>query len=328
MLTYKGGDYMDFKKIKEYYESNGSVWFILNDYIHDYRVFLFDENTPKKYKRHTIEESLFELSRFNKFLLAYKPTLESIKDIKPEDIHSYKNFCINELDNNNITVNKKLRALRQFFNYVVRYHSELSENVVLKVAYLNKSKEPPPQFIPRNQLRIIINTLYTLKYGIRDVCITKLIAYTGLKLNEVFSLKVEDVDLINKQIHIKRENKYIAFPIVDKLFLDLKEYNELRKSFFNSDAPCYSFFLSHTGISYPDRAYQYKFKEALIAADIEERYTPRHVRATFCYYMAKEIEEGKLKQILNQKKVTQYYQPQETPEVITEIISNPLLKDI
>jgi site-specific recombinase XerC len=307
---------MFYVELKEKYEGLEGASFILQNLVYAYKKYLYDPKTPKQYKQRTSAESLYELLKFDRYLLAAYPELTSTKDIQSYHVDNYKRFCQKALGNTNKTINKKIRAIRKFFDYLRDVRREVLDNVTLNVGYFEEFETEQPPHIPKSKLKIITDTLYNFKYGVRDVSITHLIAYIGLGVGESLDLKINSVNLEDKELYVKRGKENIIFPIPDVLYCDLKEYIMIRSELLNDNSDS-SLFISNTGHPYAAREYQRKFKSAIIESNMEGHYTPRNVRATFAYYMAKAVPEEKLRVILNQEKVDQYY--------MEDIISNPLL---
>ena len=302
-------------ELKQRYDSFEDTGFILEHLIYSYKKYLFDPKTVKKYKERTSSESLYELHKFDRYLLAAYPDLTGPKDIEIVHIENFKSFCTIALKNKAKTINKKISSIRKFFDYLRDIKKEIKGNVSLNVSYFEVFEAKQPPHIPRSKLKIITDSLYDFKYGVRDVAITHLIAYIGLGIGASLSLKINSVNLEDKELYVKRGKENIIFPIPDILYSDLKEYMMIRYELLNDNSDS-SLFISNTGYPYAAREYQRKFKSAIIAANMEGFYTPRNVRATFCYYMAKAVPEDKLKVILNQEKVEHYY--------MEEIKDNPM----
>lgn len=303
---------MKTSEIKEKYKLPDTHHFILEKLIYTYMKHLFDPKTNIEYKKRTISEILFDLEKFDRYLCIAYPGLTSVEQIEIRHIDSFKHFCREELLNTPDTVNKKIRAIRHFFDFMKHNNVHaltnyrLNHNVALEVDYLKENIERLPVYIPKGKLNLIINILHKYKYGIRDVSITLLLALLGLKLDEIFNLKINNVNLKSKELSVLRDGTNTIFPIAGKLNVHLREYLLLRDSLSNGNSYKY-LFMSHTGNQYSIRSYQYKFKLAVIEADFNVCYTPRNVRASFCYYMANNTDKTVLKKILNQEKVNQYY---------------------
>jgi site-specific recombinase XerC len=304
---------MSNNELLEKFKSTDKGSFILEKHIYAYKKYLI-ENKPLSSA--TITDIVLELHTFDKFLMLAYPKLEDVKELKSHHIDFYCKFNLNELLLLKKTINRKLRAIRKLLDYLTNVRHLIEYNPALKVPYFKVDTEKLPVYIPKDILRIVLSALENRKSGIRDVVITKLLAYTGLQLKEIMDLRTEQVDLQNKKIIVNRGRKEYEFVIPSDLYKSLKSYMEYRKHYLMKEYTNF-LFLSNTGNPYTARSYQYAFKEALISSDIQGNYTPRHVKASFAYYMAQSIPEEKLKVILNQNKVEHYY--------IDDLINNPLL---
>jgi len=307
---------MDWNNILNEYMSMSKGHFVLENLIYSYKKYLLDNS---KYKNGTITEELNYLHNFDKFLKLTYPELNSVKQIKDTHIIAFRRFCSECLKNRNKTTNKKIRAIKKFLDYLTLVRHKLEYNPATKVPYLKTDKEKPPRYISKDNLRLILLTMEKMKFGIRDKCITMLIACLGLQVKEVFNLRIDDLEMKNKKIHIIRQGTTYTFPINDNLYICLKDYLSMRNDFITNNYESYNnyLFLSHTGKPYTPRAYQYKFKKALEIADIKGNYTPQNVRSSFAYYMAKKHDEDTMRKILNQTKVSHFY--------IDEVNNNPLM---
>lgn len=308
---------MSYIDIRSKYDNLANEGFILENFIYDFKKYLFDAECPLTRSKKTNTETLLELHKFDKFLLAAYPELKHLVDIKPAHIDDYKNFCKESFGNNNITINIKIRAIRYFLAFLKNEKHLLKDNVALDVPYFAVEEAKHPLHVPNSKLRIILELLEQ-NFGLREVCITKMLAYLGLRLNEIFDLSITSINMKEKELYIKRNIGYITYRIPDVLYSDLKEYIMIRSQLPDSDS-YNSLFLSSTGNPYPIREYQRKFKLSVIEADFKEPFTPRNVRATFAYRMAENIKEDNLKVLLDQNKVKHYY--------VEDITSNPVITE-
>lgn len=308
---------MYYLDVREKYDKLTNEGFILEDLIYAYKKYLFDPDCPVDHNKKTNAETLLELHRFDRFLLAAYPELKGINDIQPAHIKDYKRFCKESFGNNNITINIKIRAIRYFLAYLRNVKKLIKDNVAMDVSYFPTEEAKHPPHVPKSNLRIILELLHK-NFGVREVCITKMLAYLGLRLNEIFNLSISSVSIKDKELYIKRDSGYITYRIPDVLYVDLKEYMLLRSEMSNPSSDN-SLFLSTTGKPYPIREYQRKFRISVIEADFKEPFTPRNVRATFAYRMAENIKEDNLKILLGQEKVKHYY--------VEDITSNPVISE-
>lgn len=308
---------MSFVDIRMEFDKLTNEGFILEKFIGDFKRYLFDKDCPLVRSKKTNTETLLELHKFDRFLLAAYPNLKYLADIKPAHIEFYKNFCKESFGNNNKTINIKIRAIRYFLAFLKNEKHVVKENAALDVPYLPIDEAKHPLNVPNSNLRIILGLLQQ-NFGLREVCITKMLAYLGFRLNEIFDISISSINMKEKELYVKRASGYITYRIPDVLYSDLKEYIMIRSQLPNSDS-CNSLFLSNTGNPYPIREYQRIFKLTVIEADFKVPFTPRNVRATFAYRMAENIKEENLKILLDQNKVKHYY--------VEDITSNPVITE-
>ncbi|NBI07607.1 tyrosine-type recombinase/integrase [Senegalia massiliensis] len=301
---------MKMSELVNSYNSVDDDNFILESYIYEYEQKLFSE---KKLSNKTITQIILDLHRFDRFLKVTYPKLENVKELKYMHINYYLQFCINGLMLKNKTFNKKLRAIRKLLNYLTLNKHILDYNPALKVSYLKNELERPLKHIPKNVINIIFAELSNSKYGVRDITISKFLLYTGLQLQEIMNLQINNLDLKNKKIHLLRDNEKYTFKLAAPLYKSLKEYMSLRKVLSSNKEFTNYLFISNTGKPYDSRLYQYQFKNAIIRSNIQSNYTPKHLKFSFAYYMAKKTDQDTLKKILNQDKVEHYYDLDENP---------------
>lgn len=304
---------MDSQDLVSAYLNGTKTHFIFSKYIYAYKGYL---DTKTDLSASTKKDTLLALHNFDKYLMLYFSELKDITELKPNHVNSYIRFNVSDLLLKNRTINGKLRAIKNFLNYLCNVRGLIEFNPALGIAYLKVEEENLPSFMPKNTLLKLISELERKKYGIRDSVITKFLAYMGMQLKEIIDLKMDQIDSKNRIVTLTRDNIEYKYDILDDLYKSLKSYILIRNQELSSDYSEY-LFLSNKGSHYTSRSYQYAFKEALINGNIENYYTPRHVKASFAYHMAQVIPREKLKQILNQDKVDHYY--------IDDIKNNPLL---
>lgn len=310
---------LDRAELIEKYKNTDRVSFIIEDYIHAYQKYLIENKESLKLSDATINDIIVELYRFEKFLFFEYPELKEAKDLNDIHIDSYRKFCHKDLLVMKRTANKKLRAIRKFFDYLKGNWYLFKYNPALNVPYYKVYKDEPektPSSVPKDILNTIFTQLGRRKYGIRELTISQFLAYTGLQLKEILDLRTDNIDMERKTISLLRGKDNYTIEIPQPLYKSLKSYlalreNELMGSFSNY------LFLSNTGKRYSARSYQYAFKNTLKRAKISGGYTPRNIKSSFSYNMAKSVTKERLKIILHQNKVEHYY--------INDIDKNPLL---
>lgn len=241
---------------------------------------------------------------FDKYLyMKYGNTDFSIRDVKEEHIQDFLDFCHKVMKNKPITINQKLVSLRLIMKYICKYYNVLPYNIALMVPKL-KIETVKPQSISYSDIKKILTILRDKNYGIRDVCICKIIMTTGMKITSIFSMKVSDIDIENRLIKYNNSGKDIFYPIQDTLYNDLCRYLNFR----NSIKPkCDNLFINSSGKPKNIRSFQIAFRNAVIKANLDEAYTAQNLRASFLYEMGRILsDENELSELTDQKVVKQY----------------------
>lgn len=259
-----------------------------------------------KLKNETIYLIHRQIEGFERFIYHQYPNFNSISDISESHLIAFRDFCIDGLKNDKKTVNSKLTALRYFYKYL-KYEELVPYNLTLNVAKL-KTVDKKPTIIKTSDLKILFSQMRKRNYGIRDIGICKIILTTGLEIREVLKLKVEDLDLENDLLTIGND----VYPLGNEVSKDLKEYLIIRESMNVQGIPYV--FLSQMGTPYSIRSFQMFFKKAITDTNIPLNISPRYLRTTFLYNMARVTKEDDLREITQQTQLKQYYR----------LLSNPL----
>ncbi|MCT4662706.1 MAG: tyrosine-type recombinase/integrase [Tissierellales bacterium] len=282
---------------------------LLDELIHDFK---WDLTNKKKLNQSAIRDSNFEIIAFFNFIYTTS-SKKSFKNLKENDIERYIEFCIQKGVQKK-TINEKIRTIRKFYNYLIDDRQILSYNPTSCIYYFKIEAPSSPKFISRKEVEKVIRVLSERAKspinsnindeGIRDIAISQMMAYLGLKLKDILNLRVDDVSLINKKIRLnyKGENRFVN--ISSNLMMSLLKYESM--SYYFPDESNY-YFKSYSGHKYCARTFQRHFKEAVLISGLNKTLTPSSLKNSYAYYMALENSEDELKKILNQDKVTQYY---------------------
>lgn len=301
------------KDLKEIFLEDNRGHFILERYIFAYRAFVLNNDI---YSGSTLDYAINELHRFDRFLKLKYGNLNDIKEIKQDHIKDYLLFCKEELLLKDSTINSKLRYVKFLFDYIDEHLRIIEYNPAYKVHFFKIDRNNDVEFMPKKSLKDFLYFMGNRVYGIRDVVISKFLAYTGLKINEVLDLQITDLDFEKNTFVVKRDGEYHTFGIPEDLLDSLEKYLELRNLKL-LHFPTDNLFLSKTGKKYSYRSYSYAFKDTVNKTGFSKDFSPKHLRFTFAVNMSKVTTKDKLKRILNQNIVDHFY--------IDEIKENPLL---
>lgn len=259
-----------------------------------------------KLDKRTIYIIMGQIEGFEKFMFHQFPSINNISDLNEDHLAAFKDFCINGLENAKRTVNSKLTSLRYFFQFLSE-EGLIQYNIALNIKKYKIIENDIPTHFNSSDLTILFSEMRKIRYGVRDIAISKIILTTGIEIKDVLDLKLGQLDLDTKRITISDK----VYPLGDNLLIDLKNYLNLRNEIDvkNSDY----IFLSKRGTPYSVRSFQILFKQAMTNTEIPVELSPRFLRTTFLYNMAKVIKEEELREIASQDKVGQYYKLLKNP---------------
>lgn len=149
-------------------------------------------------------------------LIGYKP----IKSINLIDIEQYKSKRLKTISP--VTLNIELRTIRAFFNYCVQFNL-LSHNQLSKLSQI-RIQEKKLLIFSSIEINLILGNIKHPK--LRQI--VTIGAYTGLRLNEILTLKYSCINLQEKIIEIintgsfaTKTKKNRIIPIPDTLLTEL-----------------------------------------------------------------------------------------------------------
>ena len=188
-----------------------------------------------KLDKPTIQIMINQIQGFEKFMYFQYPELSIISDINESHVLAFRDFCYEGLKNTIKTVNKKLTSLKYFFKYLVDMKL-IQYNITLNVSKLRLAQNRKPTIFTTSELKVLYSEMKKLKYGIRDLVITKLLLTTGIKIQDILKLSISQIDMDNKLL-IYKTNPY---PLGEEVFKNIQEYLYLRT---NELDKCYSDYL-------------------------------------------------------------------------------------
>ena len=121
------------------------------------------------------------------------------------------------------TISRNLASLRSFYQYLYK------TKVVKEDPTLNlespKIERKPPKILTSDQVELLLEQpkCVDLK-GYRDKAMLELVYATGIRVTELISLNLDDIDIENKTIRCVGKNKARTIPIGSLAVNALKEY--------------------------------------------------------------------------------------------------------
>lgn len=214
-------------------------------------------------------------------------SLEKISEVTPLIIENYIAFL--HQNHKTKTVKRKIASLKAFFRYL-EYKDYIKITPFNKIQV--KFREPIilPKTIPLHILEHFLSTIYKQlesakteyqkRNALRDVAIIELLFATGMRISELCSLKLENVNLVEgniliygkgaKERHIQIGNQDV-YNVLNKYYIEFQSEIE----------QCKFFFVNQSGRPLSDQAVRRMICKYTSLASIDLHITPHMFRHTF-----------------------------------------------
>lgn len=182
-------------------------------------IYLFLESLGDRYTQETLLGYRSDLKNFKSYIfkrleisndkkMDMQTELEMIKRLNEADIYAYITYLKNKKQNKQITVNRKISVLKQYFKFLKTNHY-IENNIVYDIK-VNKVNAGDADILTVDECRTLLNNI-SGKNKLRDTLIIMLFLFCGSTVNELIHMKKTDID--RDKILIREHNgnqEYIA----------------------------------------------------------------------------------------------------------------------
>ncbi|MBE51408.1 MAG: integrase [Flavobacteriales bacterium] len=179
----------------------------------------------KRYSIHTINSYSIDINQFQDFLIKQYGDI-NLTNVDYHMVRYWIVFLVQKKISNR-SVCRKISSLRSFYKYLNRINESI-EDPMMRIVSPKQSKKLP-FFIEENSMRILLEkVIFTEGYeGERDKLIIDFFYMTGIRISELLSIKIHDIDfnLMSVKILGKR-NKQRVVPLTQLLLSDIQSFCE------------------------------------------------------------------------------------------------------
>ena len=183
------------------------------------------ENTLQSYKR--------DLKQFKRYLESYGLRFDRVKK---EDIEDYIKEMAEDENKKPASISRSIASLRSFYQFVVKRKK-------IKVDPTKDVKAPKvekrvPSVLTSEEVELLLEQPKDVDLkGIRDKAMLEFAYATGMRVTEIISLNLDDVNLEEGYVTCKNGNKQRNIPLGKMSLKALKEYiEEARDILIKSEA--------------------------------------------------------------------------------------------
>ena len=238
----------------------------------------------KNYSEYTIDSYYNDILEYLDYL---NREVLDFKKVEYSDIRFYLMYLKDEKKDNNSSINRKLSSLRSFYKYMAN-EGYVSTNVFSLVNGPKKSKKLP-RYFEYNELEELFEVPDTrTPLGQRDLLILEMLYATGVRVGELVSIKVKDIDLSSHRIIILgkgNKERYAHFGeyCEDILKLYLKD-GRLSLNSKNSDY----LFLNNNGGVLTERGVRFILDKLISKTSLNKNISPHMIRHSFATHLLNE----------------------------------------
>ena len=210
-----------------------------------------------------------------------------ITEIKAETLEEY--IALLHTDFKPKTAKRKIASLKAFFHYL-EYKDIITINPFHKIQIRFREPITLPKIIPLNTIESLLKTMYKQyayakthcqkRNTLRDIAVIELLFATGIRISELCTIKVSNIDLHEKTLLIYGKNSKERLLQIgnDDVNNILQEY----KREYQAEINQYSyFFISHSNTPLSDQAVRRIINKYTSLAAIDLHITPHMFRHTF-----------------------------------------------
>lgn len=235
----------------------------------------------KNYSKYTIINYGKDLKTFKKYLDTEHIT--NIKKIDYKVLRQYLSFLY-EFDYEKKTVTRNISTLRSFFKYL--HKEDIIKTNPMTLIESPKLDKKLPKVLNNIEIEDILNIPdITTPLGQRDSVILELIYSTGVRVSELVSIKLSDIDFSSKKIIItgkgNKERIVLYGSVLEEklnLYLNDGRFKLIKK-------PCDYLIVNHNGNKITSRGIELIIDKILKTGHINYKISPHTLRHTFATHM-------------------------------------------
>lgn len=307
----------------------------LNSFL-DYNITILNKSA------NSVKEYNYDISNFLKFIKSGKKTdfkdinissmtINEIKKITLEDIHSYIAYLATSLNSKPTTRARKVSSIRIFFKYLAR-KAKLIENNPAQDLETPKLGKRMPKYLTLDESKKLLEASQdeNNRNNKRDFAITTLFLNCGLRLSELVGINISHINFSECKLNvIGKGNKERTIYLNKACIYALKEYLESRPRVAVKYSAKDALFLSERKERISNRTVQSIIKKELQKASLDINkfsvHKLRHTAATLMYQYG-EVDIRALQELLGHESIstTEIYTHVDNLQIRNAVESNPL----
>ena len=221
--------------------------------------------------------------------VAAQPKVDVDRILSSADVNSVRSYMagLNDKQYSKATIARKLATLRSFYKFLVK-RNHISSNPVVGIR-TPKQEKHLPQFLEYEDIKRLLETPPADSWlGARDRAIMETLYSTGIRVSELVSLNLDDVDFLGEVVHIRGKGKKERIcPISSSVLQVIQHYMEFRnkRAQHNGNFDSKVLFVNKHGKRLSTRSVRRKMDKYLKMAGLNPSISPHTLRLSFATHM-------------------------------------------
>lgn len=253
----------------------------MDTYLADYQRYLTDE---KHASANTISSYMRDLRQFASY--TGERQLE-LTDVTETRVSTYLDFLSGQ-GKSPATVSRSLASIKGFYHYLVS-KGVMEENPAAHVASVKSEKKLPQVLTGKEVERLLAQPKCTDMKGYRDKAMLELLYATGIRVTELISLNLTDVNLADSFIHCESKGKERIIPLYPAAVDALAVYMQNIRPKMIADINEQALFVNMNGDRMSRQGFWKIVKSYQEKAHIDKDITPHTLRHSFAAHL---LENG------------------------------------
>ena len=250
----------------------------MTDYIAAYRDYLAEE---KHASANTLSSYIRDLTQFQSWLIANNAA--DLRKVKKDTINEYLLY-MNHNGKSPATVTRSTASIKSFYSYMVQTGAVKTNPAKSVVAM--KVERKYPEILTNKEVELFLEQPKCVdEKGFRDHAMLELLYATGIRVSELISLDVDDLNLPAGLVVCRSKGKERSIPLYPGAVKALQDYvAHIRERIVTSDEEK-ALFVNMNGVRMSRQGFWKLVKYYQEKAGIQTEITPHTLRHSFAAHL-------------------------------------------
>ena len=246
----------------------------------DIKKFLEFIKVDKNLSKNTLESYQRDILQYKEYIIENNINYVNVKN---EDIINYLEY-LHTINKKSSTISRHLASIRLFYQYLAK--SKIVKEDPTKGIQSPKIEKKAPSVLSSQEVSLLLDQPKgeDLK-SIRDKAMLEIAYATGMRVTEIISLNISDIDLTNSSVTCKTENKQRIIPLGKMSLHALQEYMETARLNMIKDDNEQALFVNVNGKRLTRQGFWKIIKYYKEQAHISKEITPHVLRHSFATHL-------------------------------------------